>query len=111
MKGELSMKMILGSRGEGKTTELVKLSHKENKPIVCRYKSQIAHIELIAKELNLAIPYPVTVQQIKDGSLQGEKIDGLLIDDAEWILSELIGFNISCIASTPSHVKQIYHRT
>lgn len=88
------MKIIYKSRGTGKTTELVKLSASTQTPIICinpRYISDVA------KELGLIIPQPISIKDYKPFS--NEKI---LVDDAEYVLSHLIG-KIECMTISKSH--------
>lgn len=82
------MKMILKGRGEGKTTELVKLSAETGYPIVTH---SVGHNEVIktrAKELKINIPKPIHFKQLD--SLRGMHISGVLVDDADMLLSSLI---------------------
>ena len=88
------MKIIYKSRGKGKTTELVKISASTGLPIVCKTTS---HINYIAKELGLTIPTPIAIKDYKPFS--NEKI---LVDDAEYVLSHLIG-RIECMTISKSH--------
>ena len=83
------MNIIYKSRGEGKTTELVKLSASTGTPIV---SMNARHINHIAKELGLTIPKPVAINDYEPFSY--EKI---LVDDAEYVLQYLIG-KIDCMS-------------
>ena len=82
------MKVIYKPRGTGKTTELVKLSATMQIPIICISPE---HICEVAKELGMTIPQPISVRDYKPFS--NEKI---LVDDAEYVLSHLIG-KIECM--------------
>lgn len=83
------MNIIYKSRGEGKTTELVRLSASTGMPIVCM---DTRHINYIAKELGLTIPKPVAIKDYEPFSN-----DKILVDDAEYVLQHLIG-KIDCMS-------------
>lgn len=87
------MKIIYKSRGEGKTTELVKMSASTGIPILCK---NIRYIIDIANELGLNIPEPITIKDYTPFS--NEKI---LVDDAEYVLEHLIG-RIECMTISKS---------
>lgn len=83
------MNIIYKSRGEGKTTDLVKMSASTRIPIVCM---DTRHITYIAKELGLTIPKPIAIKDYTPFS--NSKI---LVDDAEHVLQHLIG-KIECMS-------------
>ena len=87
------MNIIYKSRGEGKTTELVKMSASTGIPIVC---IDTRHINYIAKELDLNIPVPIAIKNFKPFIN-----DKILVDDAEYILQHLIG-KIECMTISKS---------
>ena len=83
------MKIIYKGRGEGKTTELVKLSASTNTHILCMNPR---HICSVAKELGISIPTPISIRDYKP-----HMYDVIIVDDAEIILRRLIG-NIECMS-------------
>lgn len=92
------MKIIRADRGQGKTIELVKMSNKEWKYIVCRDTQRVDVIVGIADELGLDIPYPITVRELPLS--QGTFIQSVLIDDIEDILFCLIGKPVDYITTS-----------
>lgn len=85
------MKIIAGGRSSGKTTELVKISNKEWKYIICSDKSRVGNIIRTAEKLGLDIPFPITVDELP---LNGRFIKSVLIDDIEDVLKLIIRKNI-----------------
>lgn len=85
------MKIIAGGRSSGKTTELVKISNKEWKYIICSDKSRVDNIVRTAEKLGLDIPFPITVDELP---LNSRFIKSVLIDDIEDVLELIIRKNI-----------------
>lgn len=88
--------MVGGRRLCGKTTELVKRSHAEHLYIVCVDHGRVLNILRIAKELELDIPYPITVNELP---IQSRYVHKVLVDDIEEVLGRIIGADI-IMAST-----------
>lgn len=97
------MKIIRLDRGKGKTTELVKKSNSEWKYIVCRDQQRLDVIEKVASDLNLVIPYPITVDELP---LRSKHIESVLVDDIEDILEYIIQKPID-IATTSCEVEEL----
>lgn len=84
------MKKIMLGRGEGKTTELIKLSHETNTYILVKDRYRQREVAKIAHELNMDIPYPVTIEDyIGTSGFVGSYIKHILIDDAEDVLQAM----------------------
>ena len=87
------MKITIGERCSGKTTRLIERSAREQLYILVSNERKAKFIFNTAKKMGLVIPYPVTVSQyLYDIKFRGSSIrrDGLLIDDAESVLWELL---------------------
>lgn len=81
--------MIIGGRRQcGKTTELIKIAHEEHLYIVCASRQRVNHISKLAREMELDIPLPISVDELP---LRSPFIKKVLIDDIEDILSYVIG--------------------
>ena len=88
------MKKIIGGRGTGKSTELIRRSADTGKYIVVPTKRRANHLFKQAKDMGINIPYPVTWDEIKremDGKefyhrQYGTLSLGILIDDVEDLL-------------------------
>ncbi len=95
------MKIIRLDRGKGKTTELVKISNSEWKYIVCKDQQRLNVIKKVASDLNLDIPYPITVSELP---LRSKHIESVLVDDIEDVLEYIIKKPID-IATTSCEIE------
>lgn len=75
------MNKLIMSRGTGKTTRLVQESAKRQIPIVCPTDINAKIILQRAKELNLQIPNPIPVLDLKIERHIG--VGDILVDDAD----------------------------
>lgn len=84
--------LIVGSRCSGKTSELIKRSASEGVYILTGTKKQARCIFNQAKAMGYDIPFPVTWGEFQRCKFQGSMIqkDGLLIDEAGWLLSYIL---------------------
>lgn len=87
---------IESGRHSGKTTKLVQYSARTGKYILVRDFSEVENIIKIARDLNLNIPFPITISEIKKGRLKGSSIyrDGILVDNAVSVLQDLLEIRI-----------------
>lgn len=76
-----------GRRGCGKTTELIKLASVNQLYIVCASRQRVEHVAQLARELELNIPYPISVDELP---LRSGFIKEVLVDDMEDVLSAII---------------------
>lgn len=96
------MKLIVKKRGEGKTTELIKMSVETNTYILVLNRKRQKEVAALARKLGYdTMPYPVTLEE----HFLSHKSHGMinrrfLVDDADDILQELIGFDIPLLAIT-----------
>lgn len=101
------MKVILKGRGEGKTTELIKMSVETNTYILVLDKERQHEVARMAKDLGYEnMPFPVTL----DEHFSAHRSAGMynrrfLIDDADDILHHLIGDDIPILAITMTEGK------
>lgn len=93
-----SVKIIRADRGQGKTTELIKMSNKEWKYIVCTDITRVTNIVAIANRLGLDIPFPITVRELPLS--QGTFIESVLIDDIEDVIQYLIGKKVDYVTTS-----------
>lgn len=86
------MNIIIGKRGTGKTTELLKESAEKQIYILTATKHRARALFDSARDRGLIIPFPVTLEEYFQGSkFIGSSIrrDGLLIDDADDVLQQI----------------------
>lgn len=83
------MKKIILGRGEGKTKELIQLSHDTNTYILVADRSRQREIFSFARDLGITIPNPVTVEDYMRTHFRGSFIKHILIDDADDVLKTI----------------------
>lgn len=95
--------IILGSRQNGKTTELIKMSAKTGIYILVATKNRANHLFRQAKDIGYDMPYPVTIEEYFRSKFTGSSIrrDGLFIDDIDDVLKSIFnGINIRTVTLT-----------
>lgn len=80
------MDIIMKGRQTGKTTELIKRSHQTGAVIVTANYQRAMFVKLLAKELGLDIPEPMSAASIPHSSDSSAKGTHILIDDADDVL-------------------------
>ena len=102
------MKKIIGARGSGKTTKLIKQAAKENSVIMTTTNRQAENVRKQADELGLTV-LVTSVENIisSDGINRGSVLavlmqkNGILIDDADLVLTRILsGVTIKGISLT-----------
>ena len=102
--------LILGSRGSGKSTELIKRSAEEGLYILTSTRKQAEYLVEQAKKMGYNIPFPVTWEEFVESHFRGSCIrrDGLLIDDAENLLPYIFkGIPVKAVTWTKSEFKDL----
>jgi len=94
------MKLIYKGRGEGKTTELIKLSVETNTYILVKDQNRQRQVADLAQALGYdSMLFPVTLNEhFNAGRSRGMINRRFLIDDADDILQCLIGSDIPILA-------------
>lgn len=101
------MKKIIGTRGSGKTTKLIKQAAKENSVIITATNRQAENVRKQADELDLIVSV-TSVENIISGSVLESLIikNGIFIDDVELVLTRILsGATIKGISLTDDHSK------
>ena len=80
------MKKIIKNRGEGKTKELIQLSHDTNTYILVTDRLRQREVFKFAHDLGIDILFPVTVDDYLKTKFRGSFIGHILIDDADEVL-------------------------
>lgn len=95
------MKILNKQRGGGKTTEAIIHSNKEWKYILTTDRKRVEQIAKLAKDLEIDIPFPITVDElIRSQKLRGSNIRGLIIDELDDVLHALTGYEVSLATLT-----------
>lgn len=90
------MKIVSLPRRSGKTTEAIMESAKTGKYILVMNREQAKMIADMARKLDIKIPFPVTVQELRDGS----SIQEVIVDEAGTMLEHLIRKKITMMTVT-----------
>lgn len=91
------MKIISGEACSGKTTELIKKAHEENKYILCVDRKRAENIERMSIDLGLKIPFPITVNELP---INSKFIESILIDDVEDVLQRILNKRIDYVTTS-----------
>lgn len=82
--------LIIKDRATGKTTQLLYTSATTQYPIIVQNKLQTKLLLDKAKDLNLIIPVPMTVEEFKNG--RGMNYDHVLIDEGYNLIGEALDY-------------------
>lgn len=102
------MKKIIGTRGSGKTTKLIKQAAKENSVIMTATNRQAENVRKRADELDLTVSVTSVENIINDNGINRGSVlavlmqkNGILIDDADLVLTRILsGATIKGISLT-----------
>lgn len=99
------MKSFIGERGSGKTTALVKESHKTGKYILVANRAQLDIVYETAKRLELSMPFPITLYELTNGKVSNRlRRQGILIDEAPALLERVLDAKIHMYTATKEEV-------
>lgn len=97
------MNVIVKTRGLGKTSDLIRLSAEKQIPIVTMDTPK--KLQEKASSMGYDIPTPLNPSQV-----HGYSGSTILVDDADRILSALIGKDIDTLAISPSYWPDVSQR-
>ena len=89
------MNIIIGERGAGKTMKLLHISAEKKIPIVAGTVGHAKFLKNKAEEYGLIIPEPIVYTRNLNERIRGTDISEVLVDDAELMLSHLLGIDIN----------------
>ena len=96
------MEVIYRSRGQGKTTDLIKMSAEKGYYLVCSTMSRVKWTANHARELGLDIPFPLTFDEFIQREYYGKGIKGFVIDDADQLLQYMSSVPVFAVALNDS---------
>ena len=100
--------LIIKDRGTGKTTQLLYTSATTQYPIMVQLQTKLLLDK--AKDLNLIIPVPMTVEEFKNGRCHGMNHDHVLVDEGYNLIGEAIdaymGTHVAAVTFT-DRVKEL----
>ena len=94
------MEIIYRSRGQGKTTDLIKMSAKNGYCLVCSTMNQVQWVWNHARAHDLDIPFPITFGEFINHQYHGKGVKGFLIDDADQLLQYMSSVPVFAVAMT-----------
>lgn len=84
------MKIYSGGRQNGKTAKLISYAEKYGYAILVRDRQAAEYIENTAHKMGARIRQPITLADLKRSKLRGSFVRGILIDNAEQVLQEML---------------------
>jgi hypothetical protein len=96
------MKKIVGDRGSGKTTHLIKESAETFYYIVCLDATEVDMIIRMARRLKLDIPHPLTYEEFLERRYSPYGVKGLLIDNVDRLVRYISMVTVYTITLRPS---------
>ena len=98
------MKILSLGRGDGKTNQLVKYASKNHVMILVGNKTSKYNVEEVAKDLKLNVDV-ITVYDFN--KIKNKNKYNVVIDDVEFVLSQLLNANINCVSTSCEVVEGI----
>ena len=92
------MKVIRKGRGQGKTYDMIKIASENKGYILCSTARQAQHIYNLSKDMGVDIHFPITYSDLP--LTKGQRIDNILIDNAETFIETMVGKKVSAISIT-----------
>ena len=92
------MKVIRKGRGQGKTYDMIKFASENKGYILCSTAQQAQHIYNISKDMGVDIHFPITYSDLP--LTKGQRVDNILIDNAETFIETMAGNKVSAISIT-----------
>ena len=83
------MKVIARPRQGGKTTDLVKLAAQEFLYVVCPDRHQVRHVQRMAAEMGLDIPFPMTWGEFLRCDYHSKGVQGFVIDNLDLCIQSM----------------------
>ena len=98
------MKILNLGRGDGKTTQLVKYAAKNHVMILVGNKTSKYYVEDVANDLKLNVDV-ITVYDFN--KIKNKNKYNVVIDDVEFVLSQLLNANINCVSTSCEVVEEV----
>lgn len=95
------MRVILGDRQTGKTTDLIKLAAERGGYIVCHTENEAHRVFREAYDQGYEITHPITFADLLNGHFYAKGIRELYIDNADMLLSTICrGVHLEAVSLT-----------
>lgn len=93
------MKIVIGARASGKTTEAIRESYESGAMIVVSSMNQVKLVQEMAKDMGFEdFPKPASIKELGFGRVHAK--DGLIIDNAEMLLQEILKHEVKMVTLT-----------
>ena len=92
------MIVIHKGRGQGKTYDIIKLASENKGYILCSTAQQAQYIYKLSKDMGVDIHFPITYSDLP--LTKGQRIDNVLVDNAEALIEVAVGKKVSAISIT-----------
>lgn len=79
----MTIRIVSGARGTGRTTEMIRVAAESFAYIICPDYKQVAYVRDMAREMGVDIPFPLTWNQFVNGKYYGRGIRGFVIDNLD----------------------------
>ena len=83
------MKIIVGPRQSGKSTDLIKRAAAEWLYIVCMHHEDARRLADKARSMCLDIPFPISFAEFLGGRFSGKGINGFIVDNVELLIGQI----------------------
>ncbi len=83
------MKIIATKKGQGKTTQLIKIAHKSGSYIICESRDEAARVFRQAEKMGTPIRFPITFANFLLGEFHGTGCPSFMIDNADLLLQRM----------------------
>lgn len=100
------MKVIIGPKGSGKTTKLIKICAKEGGYIVCQHQQEAHRIFQIARDMGCVIPLPITYDEFLRREYYGPGVRTIYVDNVDMLIQTMAsmgGVRVNAITLTKSN--------
>lgn len=91
------MKVVVGVKYSGKTTDLIRKSHEDGGYIVCFSKVEAERVHREAALLDMPIPMPISFQEFTLGRYYGPGVKKLYIDNLDMCLQTITQVEIDTV--------------
>jgi hypothetical protein len=94
------MKVYARPRQGGKTTELVRLAAQEFLYVVCPDRAQALHVQRVARDMGLDIPFPMTWGEFLRCDYHSKGVRGFVIDNLDLCIQGMSHVPVRAVSLT-----------
>jgi hypothetical protein len=94
------MEFLVYGRGQGKTTELIKMCAKQGGYMVVHSRNEASRVFHAAKEMGEDIPFPLTFDELLKGQYYGPGVHQVFIDNVDMLLAWISQVPVLAVSAT-----------